>query len=74
MAKKKWWKDIKNILLIVLLALTIVIILQNSQTCDLKLLFIEIRNIPKFLLIILSVLLGMGIQSLITLKGKGKKK
>jgi uncharacterized integral membrane protein len=42
------------------------IILQNMGTCDVKLLFVRIENVPIFILIAASILIGMAIGIVFT--------
>ena len=44
----------------------LVIILQNMGTCDVKVLFIRIENVPIFILIAVSILIGMAIGIVFT--------
>jgi|GEM_PF-5633174 len=54
---------LRNILFAVVVILLLIIMLQNLEPCNLRILFIRVENIPKIILIVASVLIGMGIQA-----------
>ena len=56
----------KWIFLIILSILLLIIIMQNMGTCNVKLLFVRIENVPIFVLIAASVLAGMAIGIVFT--------
>lgn len=53
-------------ILILFSVMLLVIILQNMGTCDVKILFIRIENVPIFILIAGSILIGMAIGIVFT--------
>jgi uncharacterized integral membrane protein len=53
-------------IIILFSVMLLVIILQNMGTCDVKILFIRIENVPIFILIAVSILIGMAIGIVFT--------
>lgn len=52
--------------LILFSIILLVIILQNMETCNVELLFVKIQNVPIFILIAASILIGMAIGIIFT--------
>ncbi len=69
-AKLKFY--FKWIFLALLVLLIIVLILQNSKTCDVKILSMTVTNVPIFLLILCSALVGVIIGVVITVVFLGR--
>jgi len=52
---------------IILLSLILIVVLQNIKTCDVRLLFMTVTNVPIFLLILSSLFVGAVLGAIITL-------
>lgn len=52
--------------IIIISVVLLIIILQNMEQCDVKILFVKIENVPIFVLIAGSVLAGMAIGIVFT--------
>jgi uncharacterized integral membrane protein len=72
MANKGAKIGVREIILIVIIVFLAIIIIQNMESVNLRVLFMRVENIPKFLLIGISIIAGMGIQTLINLSRRKK--
>ena len=67
-------KEIKQILIALITCLIVIIILQNTQYCDTKILFLTVR-LPRAVLLLITTLIGflLGIVVSFRLSRKRKK-
>lgn len=66
-------KSVKNILAATLLVLVIIIVLQNTATVDTRLLFVTL-SMPRALLLLLTLLIGVVVGLILGSKFGGSKK